>query len=315
MEILQGLAGLHHVPRGCALSIGNFDGVHRGHQHILEIAREAGGPVVLVTFEPHPLTVLRPQAAPPRLTPLDLKESLLARMGVNYLVVLPPDPAVLNLTAEQFWALIRDHARPAMLVEGDNFTFGKNRGGTIELLKDWAADAGIALHIASPVKVPLLDMNIAPVSSTLVRWLLANGRARDAAICLGRAYELVGEVVQGHQRGRTIGIPTANLRCGDQFIPAEGVYAGRCTVGHKTWPAAVSIGTMPTFGEHEVAVEAHLIGFDGDLYGNTLSVEVLDYLREQRKFGSVEMLKGQLGRDLEEVRGRGDMDPSIPIAC
>jgi riboflavin kinase/FMN adenylyltransferase len=319
MIIHQGIDGLRELPPGSVMSIGNFDGVHRGHLRIVEMARELradreGGRIALVTFEPHPLTVLRPEKAPPRLTPPALKRSLLAAVGVDDLVVLPPTRDVLNLTAEQFWAILRDHARPSHLIEGDSFNFGKDRGGTIERLREWCAQSDIQLHVAEAVQVALLDFLVTDVNSSLLRWLLANGRARDAAICLGRPYTLSGTVVEGFKRGRSIGVPTANLQVDDQLVPADGVYAARCKLDHADYAAAVSIGTLPTFGNPRRQIEAHLIGFDADLYGRSLSLDLIDWLREQRKFPGVDALKEQLSRDIDVVARRASIDPSRPIA-
>jgi riboflavin kinase/FMN adenylyltransferase len=308
MKTLDGLDGLRSLPPGAVVSIGNFDGFHRGHAEILRVARglrdaAPGCPgVAVATFEPHPLTVLRPQAVPPRLTPPEMKRDLLERAGADFCVRLAPSHDVLDLSAEQFWAVLRDAVRPAHLVEGGTFTFGKARGGTIRQLREWTAPAGIGLHVVGAVAVPLLNLSVVPVSSSLIRWLLSYGRVRDAAICLGRAYALEGEVVPGHQRGRTIGVPTANLRVTDQMVPDDGVYAGRCTVDGTAYPAAVSIGTMPTFGENARQVEAFLIGYTGDLYGRTLRVELVDWVREQWKLPGIEALKAQIGRDVERVR-------------
>jgi riboflavin kinase/FMN adenylyltransferase len=149
------------------------------------------------------------------------------------------------------------------------------------------------------VEATLLDLAIVPVSSSLIRWLIAYGRARDAAICLGRPYELEGKVVEGHKRGQKIGVPTANLDCGDQLVPADGVYAGRGLVGNKRYSAAISIGTLPTFGDYARQVEVHLINFSGNLYGQTIRVEVLDWLRDQRKFLGIDSLKQQLNKDIQ----------------
>jgi riboflavin kinase/FMN adenylyltransferase len=301
------------------LSIGNFDGIHRGHQRILEVAaglrpQSASGRMAVVTFEPHPFTVLRPEHAPPRLTPPDLKRDLLAAAGVDDLVTLPPVPEVLNCSAEDFWKILRDEVRPAHLVEGGDFTFGRGRGGNISRLREWSAGTGVRLHVIDPVLVAMLDLQVVPVSSSLLRWLLAHGRARDAAICLARPYALEGTVVKGHQRGRTIGVPTANLACGPQLIPADGVYAGRSRVNGRNYPTALSIGRMPTFGENARQVEAHLIGYDGDLYGTVLRVEVLDWLREQRKLPGIEALKAQLAKDIGAAVERFDMPAGEPIA-
>jgi riboflavin kinase/FMN adenylyltransferase len=319
MEIVEGLNGLRSAPAGGVVSIGTFDGVHRGHQRIIEVARDlkekTGGELVVVTFEPHPLTVLRPEKAPPRLTPSSLKRELLRQAGVDRLVVIPPAREVLDLSAEDFWAILRDEVRPVQMVEGGTFTFGKGRGGTIEKLKVWTADAGMRLRVIEPVEVALLDLTVVAVSSSLIRWLLGNGRVRDAAICLGHAYTLEGEIVKGYQRGRTIGVPTANLDCGEQLVPAEGVYAGRCAVDGKVYPAAVSIGRMETFGDKlRRQVEAHLVGFEGDLYGQILRVELLYWLREQRKYGSIDTLMRQIRRDIDQAVERAGLSPAIEIA-
>ena len=316
MQIHDGLDGLRHLPPGLALSVGNFDGLHRGHRRILEIARSLQGAagIAVATFEPHPFTVLRPGHAPPRLTPLPLKIELLAEAGVDHVAILPPTTNLLNLTAEAFWKILRDDVRPAHMIEGQSFTFGKNRGGNIDLLCEWAADSAVQLHIIDGVEVPLLDLKITPVSSSLVRWLLVCGRVRDAAICLGKPYALQGVVVKGFQRGRTIGVPTANLDCGEQLLPAKGVYAGRCKIDEQEYPAAVSIGTLPTFGDDQLQVEAHLIGFSGDLYGRTLRLEFIDWIREQEKFQGIDPLKRQLALDIEWSKKRSGMDSTRAIA-
>jgi riboflavin kinase/FMN adenylyltransferase len=320
MKTLEGIDGLKKLPPGAVASIGNFDGIHLGHERILAEARrlraEAKAPALaVVTFEPHPLTVLRPEAVPPRLTPLDAKRALLAERGVDVLVTLPPAPEVLDLSAERFWEILRDEARPSHLVEGPLFNFGKGRRGSIEKLVEWSAGTAVKVCVLGPVSTALLDMTVVPVSSSLIRWLLANGRARDAAICFGRPYALEGPVVKGHQRGRKLGMPTANIDCGDQMVPGDGVYAGRCAVDGRAYAAAVSIGTMPTFGPNQRQVEAYLLGFDGDLYGRRIRVELLDWVREQRKFAGVEALKAQMAKDLETVRQVADLRPERPIAA
>ena len=316
MKIHNGIDGLKNLPAGLALSIGNFDGLHLGHRRLIDIAKslQPSTGVAIATFEPHPLTVLAPEHAPPRLSPTQLKIDLLRAAGVDHLVILPPTPSLLNLTAEEFWHILRDETRPAYLIEGDSFNFGKNRGGNIDRLREWSTGTNIQLRIVDPVQVPLLDLKVTPISSSLVRWLIVGGRVRDAAICLGQPYTLEGTIVKGFQRGRTIGIPTANLDCGEQLLPAEGVYVGRCNVEGVDHPAAVSIGRLPTFEEDQLQVEAHLIDFTGDLYGKTLRLQVLDWIRDQRKFPGIQALKTQLARDIEWTRSRSHLDPSRPIA-
>lgn len=306
MELQHGLDGLRKLPPGAALSIGNFDGVHVGHAAIVRRMRELAAPaaaaVAVATFEPHPLTVLKPHLAPPRLTPPPVKRQLLETLGVTHLLELPPTPDVLNVTAEEFWRILRDEVRPAHIVEGPTFNFGKGRGGNVGRLLEWSHGTGVGVHILRAKETALLDCSLVEVNSTLVRFLVANGRVRDAAICLGRPYALVGEVVQGQARGRTIGTPTANLRVDAQLVPADAVYAGRCVVDGREYPAAVSIGTNPTFGDPTVQVEAHLLDFDGDLYGRTLEVQLLEWLRDQRKYAGAGPLIEQIARDVAATR-------------
>jgi riboflavin kinase/FMN adenylyltransferase len=319
MQVLEGLEGLRRMAPGSVMSIGNFDGVHLGHRHILDTAhqlqsRSPSSRIAVVTFEPHPLTVLRPAAAPPRLSPLAVKRALLESAGVDDLIILPPGRQVLDLTAEQFWAILRDEARPAHLIEGPDFTFGKNRTGSIARLIEWCANSTVQLHLVEPICVPLLDMEMVPVSSSLIRWLIRHGRVRDAAICLGRAYSLHGHVVEGHRRGRTIGVPTANVEPVDQLIPADGVYAARCDVDGHTYAAAVSIGSAPTFGDAPRRIEAHLIGFGGDLYGRTIEVQLIDWTRDQIRFHGLDSLKAQLARDIATAASLGKRVSEQPIA-
>jgi riboflavin kinase / FMN adenylyltransferase len=318
MQVLHGLDGLLAVPKRSVMSVGNFDGIHLGHQHIFKTAREIASqqksPLVFVTFEPHPLTVLRPQAAPPRLTPPEIKQQLLAAQGATHLVILPPEKQVLDLTAEDFWTILHQRISVSHLVEGASFRFGRGARGNVQLLAEWSANTNLQLHIVDSVLVPLLDLQVVPVSSSAIRFLVAAGRVRDAAICFGRPYVLAGPVEKGHARGRSLGTPTANLRCEDQLIPADGVYAGRCTLAGTQYPAAVSIGTMPTFGENARQIEAHLIAFTGDLYGKTIAIELLDWLREQRTYSSLEPLKVQIAKDITETIATAPRDVSRPIA-
>ena len=234
--------------------------------------------------------------------------------GIDQLVVLSPTREVLDLTAEQFWSIIADNVRPAHLVEGGSFNFGKGRTGTIQRLREFAAASSVHLHVIDSIEMPLLDLQVVEVNSSLIRWLISYGRARDAAICLGRPYVLQGPVIRGYGRGRQIGIPTANLDCVDQLIPADGVYAGRCTIEKKVYPAAVSVGTMPTFGENQRQVEVHLIGFEGDLYDRVIDVELTDWLRDQLRFFGVEQLKAQLTLDLARAQELSQLESSRPPA-
>ena len=318
MKVMKGLDGLEQLPRGGVISIGNFDGVHLGHRKLLEVAasvkaKSARRATTVITFEPHPLTVLRPQAVPPRLTPPELKHRLLQDLGVDYLVELAPTRELLNLTAAAFWKHLLDEAKPSHIVEGTTFTFGKDRGGTVSTLRQWAAEASMELHVIDPVQIVLTDMLLVSVSSSITRWLLLNGRVRDAAICGGHPYMLIGKVVHGMQRGRDLGAPTANLEVTEQLVPADGVYAGRCEIEGHTYPAAISIGTNPTFGDNPRTIEPHLVGFNGDLYGRTLSLEITDWLRDQETYPTTELLVAQIQRDVTETLKRTRDIPQEPV--
>lgn len=314
MLILQGLSSLSHIPKGGVLTVGNYDGVHLGHRRLLQIGRQLAGtaPLIVMTFEPHPLVKLRPQAAPPRLTPLETKRQLLASVGVDTLIELAPDPEVLSITAHDFFNILVNNMQVRHLVEGPDFNFGKGREGNIANLKSWASATPMQVHVVDELEAVISSLHIVEVRSSLIRWLLAHGRARDAAMCLGRPYILRGPVIKGFQRGRQLGMPTANIDCSAQLVPADGVYAGRCTIAGMTYPAGVSIGTLPTFNEITRQVEAHLLGFDGDLYGQTIEFELIEFLREQIEFFDLEQLKLRMWRDMDKCRELATLDPARP---
>jgi riboflavin kinase / FMN adenylyltransferase len=314
MKVVHALEGLRSIPRGAVMTVGNFDGVHLGHKRLLDYGRTLNSPLVVVTFEPHPLTALRPQMAPPRLTPHAMKNDLLAAAGVDVLVELAPEREVLSIAARAFFDLLVNELKVSHLVEGPDFNFGKGREGNITNLKAWAQGTSMQVHVLDELTMALANLHLVEVRSSLIRWLVAYGRMRDAAICLGRPYTLRGTIIRGFQRGRQLGMPTANFDCGEQFVPCDGVYAGRCRVDGTIYPAGVSIGTLPTFGETKRQVEAHLLGFDGDLYGQTMEVELLDYLREQIKFASLDALKERMWADLRRCEELVSMDPAKPLA-
>ncbi|MCS7033063.1 MAG: hypothetical protein NZ561_03605, partial [Phycisphaerae bacterium] len=224
-------------------------------------------------------------------------------------VELPPSSDVLGLTAEEFFAILRDQVRPTSIVEGPDFHFGRGRAGNIRKMLEWSAGTQIRVLELAPQEAVLADLSLVEVSSTLIRWLVGHGRMRDAAICLTRPYALRGPVIRGFARGRTIGVPTANLEVRQQLIPLEGIYAGRCAIDGTVFPAAVSIGAPPTFAERAFQVEAHLLGFSGELYGRTIELEMIDWLREQRAYSTVEALRLQIDRDLARVRQCLAVDP------
>jgi riboflavin kinase / FMN adenylyltransferase len=288
--------------RGGAVSIGNFDGVHRGHVALLEALRRQAdavhGPAVVLTFDPHPLQLLRPDSYPIPLTTTAERGRLIEAHGVDHVVLMRTVHDLLRLTAEEFFKqVVRGHFDARVLVEGDNFCFGRGRGGNVETLAELCRRDGLTLVVVPPVQ---LDGE--PVSSSRVRAALQRGAIREATACLGRPYRLSGIVGTGQRRGATLGFPTANMERMETLIPADGVYAVRAEHDGRAWPGAANIGPNPTFGENARKAEVHLIGFQGDLYGRELSVDFIDRLRDTRPFGNVNELIAQLHADIERAR-------------
>lgn len=288
--------------RGGWVTIGNFDGVHRGHQSMLATlvsrAHASGIPAVVMTFDPHPISLLRPQHTPPALSLLDHKLELFERYGIGTVVVYPTDHALLRLTPEAFFGdIILGELNAVGLVEGPNFFFGRHRAGNVETLRTLCETAGRSLEI-----VPAVVVRNRMVSSSEVRSLIGAGQIAEAVELLGHPYRVRGVVGCGAARGRSIGFPTVNLEQIATLLPPDGVYAGVCTVDGVRHPAAINLGPNPTFGEVCRKFEAHLLDFTGDLYGQTLDVDLLARVRDVVRFGSSDALKQQLNRDLDAVR-------------
>ena len=291
------------------ITIGNFDGVHRGHGRILARARQIadarGASVVAMAFDPHPATVLRPGTEPPRLLGRAQKISCLQEAGADSVVILTPTPQLLGQSPDQFVRdLVRTH-RPVAFVEGPNFRFGHGRRGDVARLRELGKEHGFDMEVVEAVELALNDLLLVPVSSSLVRWLVALGRVADAARCLGRPYGLGGSVVHGDRRGRSLGVPTANLLAAPQehVVPADGVYAGLVKVPEGTvHAAAISVGNRPTFPGTERLVESHVLDFTADLYGQRIEVRFCRWLRDQQPFPDAGSLKAQLSRDVARTR-------------
>lgn len=306
------------------ISIGNFDGVHIGHRAILrqarELAEQHAAQVVAVTFDPPPIAVLRPEHSPPQLGTIVQRTDALRDAGADRVVVLSPTPQLLALSAEQFIEkLLGDH-RAIGFVEGEDFRFGNKRGGDTTLLTEMGKARGFAVRVLPRVATRLSDQTTAPVSSSLVRWLVGRGRVEDAAVCLGRDFELAGTIVKGDQRGRTIGIPTANLdpaAYAGLIVPMDGVYAGTVLLDQKEHPAAISVGVKPTFGQKTLTAEAHLIGFTHEnpdvLYGKPARFRFARWIRDQYPFPGAGLLVEQLRRDIDYARALYDEQSSAVI--
>jgi len=309
VKLIRSLNDLPNDLCGGAVSIGNFDGVHRGHarivQRLITRARELDGAAVVVTFDPHPVRLLRPDAAPPPLTWTDRKADLLAQLGVDTTIAYPTDEALLSLTPAAFFdQIVRQRLEARAMVEGPNFFFGHGRTGNVNVLGRLCDDAGIVCDVVEPIR----DGD-EYISSSMIRRFVARGDMQRAAELLTQPYRIRGMVTHGVGRGAKIGFPTANIDAIDTLLPALGVYAGRARIDDGIWPAAVNVGPSPTFGEAILKVEAHLIDFEGSLYGRPIEVDFLARLREIRPFGSAEQLTEQLANDVEEVRKK--VNPSV----
>lgn len=291
----------------CVLTIGNFDGVHRGHGQLIAqaglCAADRDVPVAVLTFEPHPLSVVGPRQAPPRLTPLDEKLTQLGHAGADVVVVADSTPALLGLTPEEFVdRVIVPRFHPSHVVEGASFGFGRGRRGTTERLSELGRTRGFEICVVEPVRLQVEPHESVLVSSSLIRKLLQDGKVHRAELCLGRPYALIGTVGRGAHRGAGLGFPTANVVSPGQLVPGDGVYVGEARVAGTVHPAAISIGTAPTFEGTAGQVEAHLLGFSGDIYGRPIRLDFHHFLRTQRKFASRDDLIEQVTADVADVR-------------
>jgi riboflavin kinase/FMN adenylyltransferase len=284
------------------VALGNFDGVHLGHQEVLrravEEGRRRGMKVIAATFHPHPRAVLGAGDPPKLLTPLALRCEMLLAYGADEVWVISFDAALSKKTPEQFVrdVLIRE-GRAGVVVVGENFRFGHKAAGEFsDLLRIMREVGGTAVG----VQVHGVDGGI---SSTCIRALISGGEVTEAAGLLGRPYVLRGEVVVGDKRGRSIGFPTANVMPDtDAVIPARGVYAGFVRFGEEEYAACTNVGVAPTFGRTESRVEAYLLDFEGDLYGRVVDIGFVKRIREERRFSGVDELIVQIRRDVEETR-------------
>ena len=295
-----------HVTQNCALSIGNFDGVHRGHAFLLSelkrLARITEGPAVVFTFNPHPATILRPSFAPKPLTTIERREKLLIAQGIDHVIACAPTQDLLNLSPNQFFRdVVRGTLHAKSMVEGPNFFFGKDRTGDVELLEELCDADGIKLSIVEATK-----NQGAVVSSTSIRQMITDGKIEEANGLLTEPYQICGLVVPGAQRGRDLGFPTANLADIPVLIPGPGVYGGSCSLGSSRHLAAIHIGPNPTFDEGQCKVEVHLLDFSGDIYDQKITVDVETRVRDVMRFSSIEDLQQQLDQDILKVRQKAD---------
>jgi len=305
MRIFRQIESVGAALRGCAVAIGNFDGVHRGHQALLELARKQassrGAPAVALTFEPHPAKVLSPDSAPRLLSTPARKLERLAAAGLDAVVVQRFDRDFARNTPEEFVERFLVAGLGAGdVVVGWDFTFGRGRAGNPDVLAQLARGA-FQVHSVQPVRV-----GNEVVSSTRVRELLRQGRVEEAAELLGEPFVLDGSIVQGKGRGTGMGFPTANVAPETEIVPADGIYTVLCAVEGLEGPlgGAASVGTNPTFGEGERTIEVHLFGEFGKLYGRRIAVAFLHRIRDERRFATVQELVERIGEDVRIARAQ-----------
>ena len=308
MQLIKGFERLAPGQRGASVALGNFDGVHRGHQALIAEAARAGGqigaPTGVITFEPHPRRFFQPDAPPFRLTLGPEKARVLATHGVEHIHELAFDAALSAMPAETFVERVLAHGLGIRhLVIGEDFRFGKGRTGDALMLRNMSEGLGFTVSIQH-----ILHGESGEYSSTAVRIHLEEGRCDAAAAQLGRWHTVSGPVIIGDQRGRGLGYPTANLTFGEQIIPRYGIYAARVQVldgPHAGWHGGVaSIGERPTFGINAPNFEVHLFDFTGDLYGAEISAGLVSYLRGEERFDSAQTLVAQMDRDAGLARTR-----------
>ena len=302
MKIFHDLENAN-IAKPTVLTLGVFDGLHLGHQAIMEKvverARETQSVATAITFDPHPRAVLHPESAPPLLQTLDQRLANLEVIGIEQAIVVKFTRGFAGQPAEDFLrSVIHDRLQAREVYLGKGFAFGKDRGGNIELLRRMSAELGFVADEVDEVQIRGMR-----VSSSKIRELLADGRVNLARRMLGRPYGVEGVVIRGDRRGHTIGFPTANLKPHNRVIPKFGVYATATLIDGKWRRGVTNIGVRPTFGDElEPSIETYILDFDGDLYGDALRVRFLHRIRDERKFNGIDELTGQIARDTARAR-------------
>ena len=304
MEVFDGHRALARPLAAPAIAIGNFDGVHLGHRALLEAAVKAagdlGGEAAVLTFDPHPAVVLAPERAPVLITTKRRKLELLAASGIDACILEPFTRELAALSPEQFVADVLVGALGARhVVIGYDFTYGHRRGGNAASLRRAGAEHGFAVEVIEPI-----GAGGQVASSSAIRRLVAAGDLAGAHQMLGRDHELEGVVTRGAGRGRELGFPTANIEIETELLPPPGIYATRARIvdGPGVYGAATSLGTNPTFGPGALTLEAYLLDFEGDLYGRRLCLELVEWLRPERRFSEVDDLVAQIRDDVVKTR-------------
>ncbi len=317
MKIYRSLDEIEHPFRHPAVTIGNFDGVHLGHQSlfckVVELASKKGGDTVAITFEPHPLTVLRPENPPKMICTFEHKAELISRSGIEHLVSIPFTKELARTPAREFVEeVLMGKIGVEELVVGYDYAFGKGREGDADFLKRMGGELGFRVHVMPPYKVGGVI-----VSSTKIRELVSKGEMRKVARMLGRFYQIRGVVQEGKRRGGPlVGFPTANLHFDrHDLCPKEGVYVVQVIHDLCCYGGVVNIGTNPTFGDTGLVAEVHIFDFDKTIYGHQIKVNFIERLRDEIKFPSVEALSAQIALDVAQAREIISRESGLVKAC
>jgi riboflavin kinase / FMN adenylyltransferase len=303
MQVFEGIDKIQRSLKDPVLTIGNFDGVHCGHQALFrkatEWAEKLGGESVVLTFHPHPIEVLAPGQGPVFITPHERKLELIALCGIDVAIVVPFSTQFAQVSAHNFVkVLLVDKIGPKAIIVGEDYRFGYGREGDTEFLQKMGSQYGFRVETVSGVQ-----MDGTVVSSTLIRQLIQDGDLGEANRLLGRTYEIAGVVVPGHQRGeRLLGFPTANISLAGQAPPKRGVYVVEVEVGEKTYGGAANVGFNPTFGGTDLSVEAFLFDFDQNLYEKTIRIHFIERIRDEKRFSGAHELAVQIGKDVEKAK-------------
>jgi riboflavin kinase / FMN adenylyltransferase len=299
MQIFRHYEQVPESARGATVAIGNFDGVHKGHQALLQHARALGGKLGVLVFEPHPQEFFRPDTPRFRLTPFRAKARLLEQHGVSLLFALHFDADFAALSADEFITRVLVQGLGVRhVIVGEDFCFGKGRTGNLALLQQRGAELGFDVTTFELVG----EGEASKISSTSIREALRDGKPEVAASLLGHPWTVEGRVESGDQRGRTIGFPTANVSLEGYLEPALGVYAVRVEVGGRQYGGVANFGRRPTFDKKDVLLEVHIFDFEGDIYGQPIVVSFISFLRPEMKFAGLDALKAQIAKDSEAAR-------------
>ncbi len=306
MELINNIEDISKPFKNAVITIGNFDGVHKGHQtllnEVIQKAKSIGGTSVAMTFEPHPITVLQKDGHPPLITMYEQKIELLSQYDLDFLVCIPFTHEFASITAENFVKdILVDRMGVKAIVVGNDYSFGKNREGNIDLLRSYASQFGFEVMVIDWQQIAYTSGE--RISSTKIREIVMDGRVEDAVNLLGRHYQIRGKVVSGRNRGgKLLGFPTANINLVDELSPKTGVYAVSVQFEGQKYSGVANIGYSPTFDDHLFTIEVHILDFDGDIYDRKIRVNFISRLRDEKKFSNITELSEQIKKDIAKAR-------------